>query len=533
MPLTFKQSNLGGQVACYNFIFPPPTYSTVTVSSYSSCTFSGVYAIYAYMNGGTTYNNAISISSGLLNLQIFAVAGGGTGGSGHFGGGGGGGGGGVLQRSINSSGSDTVSIRVAGAVNGLSLQGNNSTVVFTNQTSNNVTAIGGGGGGGRDGSLAATSGGSGGGGGGAFTSAGSGTTGQGYAGAAYATNYGGGGGGAGGVGGTGGVVSYGGPGKQIDTTILTAYANSVYSNFYWAGGGGGSNTVAYNGNGGIGGGAGSGEGGTGGGSAINVATGGSGGTAGIPAANSGGGGGGGTTSYGSSGIILVAIPYSQIGANTTDISTTGLVYKYIFNSTNVSGTSVKNLASGLVDSTLTNTSCYSTTVTRITGRGSLYATSTAFMTISTLNNLFTTGGVSICFWAYFTSLTTYGRNFVEITCSAFSGSQGIQFGFSGSGSQITSWGCRLQGQFPNNTFTNPITVLNVWTHFSITINSTQIQIFANGVLQNTTNNSTMVQFTPNSFTLGGNYTGYYDDFRIYNRVITQSEILQLSAYVGN
>jgi hypothetical protein len=531
MPIVFRGGAGKTLIASSTFFFGP-TYSTVTVSNYSSCTFAGTNAIYAYMNGGTTYNSAISLTAGSVNLQVFAVAGGGSGGSGHFGGGGGGGGGGVVQSNITSRYSDTVSITVASAVSGLSLQGNNTLFTFTNQTANSVTAIGGGGGGGNGGSLAASNGGSGGGGGSLFTSAGSGTVGQGYAGAAYSSSYGGGGGGAGGVGGTGGVISYGGPGAQINTTSLSAYTNSVYANFYWAGGGGGSNNVAFNGNGGIGGGAGSGEGGNGGGSAINVATGGSGGNPGVPAANSGGGGGGGTTSNGSSGIVLVAIPYSQIGGNNTDISTTGLVYKYIFNSTTVSGTSVTNLASTLADSTLSNTSCYSTTVTRIAGRGSLYASNTASMTVSTLNSLFTTGGVTFCFWEYCTSLSS-GGNVIQINSSAFSGQQGIQFGFSGSGTQFTSWGCRLQGQFPNNTFTNPITVLNVWTHFTITFNSTQIQIFANGVLQNTTNSFTLAQFTPNSFTFGGSYQSYYDDVRVYNRILTQNEILQLCAYVGN
>ena len=59
--------------------------------------------------------------------------------------------------------SDTVAITVATAVNGLTLNGNNSTVTFTSQTGKSVNAIGGGGGAGNNG-TASTSGGSGGGG---------------------------------------------------------------------------------------------------------------------------------------------------------------------------------------------------------------------------------------------------------------------------------------------------------------------------------------------------------------------------------
>jgi hypothetical protein len=503
--------------------------ATAILSNFSSCTFNGIYAIYSYMTTGTTYNNAITLTNGSINLYVFAVAGGGAGGA-SSGNAGGGGAGGILQSNIVSSSSDNISITVgastASTTNGAVTQdGNPSTFVFSSQSSKSLYAVGGGGGGNSGGP--AKNGGSGGG-AGSSGSGGSGTVGQGFAGG----NANGGGGGAGSIGIDGSTTGAGGSGIQINTTTLSPFTNTVYSAYYWAGGGAGTNN---SGSGGSGGGGGSNNGIISTALALNPGIGGSSGQGGPAGANTGGGGGAGWSGYGGaggSGIILVAVPYSQIGSNTTDISTTGLVYKYIFNETTVSGTSVKNTVSNLADSTLTNASCYSTAITRIIGRGSLYGSSSTGLTVNTFNPLFTTGGVTICFWEYFTSFAS-GGNFVNIYSNLYSGNQGIMFGFTGSGTQITSWGVRLEGQFPNGTFTKPITVLNVWTHFTITINSTSILIYANGILQYTYANFALTQFTPTGFNFGNTYTSYYDDIRFYNRILSQSEILQLCAYVGN
>jgi hypothetical protein len=528
MPITFRNGGGKCQIASSTFFFGP-TYATVTVSNFSSCTFNGLYAIYTYMNAGTTYNNAITLTGGSVNLYAFVVAGGGAGGA-SSGNAGGGGAGGILQSNIVSSSSDNISITVGAStsstVNGAITQnGNPSTFAFSSQSSKSLYAIGGGGGGNSGGP--AKNGGSGGG-AGSTGSGGTGTAGQGFAGGI--SN--GGGGGAGSIGIDGSSTGAGGSGIQINTTTLPPFANTIYSGYYWGGGGAGTNNT---GSGGSGGGGGNNNGAVSAASALNLGLGGSSGVGGAAGANTGGGGGAGWSGgggAGGSGIVLVAIPYSQIGANTTDISTTGLVYKYIFNTTTVVGTNVTNLASSLADSTLTNTGCYSTAVTRITGRGSLLASSTTGMTVNTLNPLFTTGGVTICFWEYITSFAS-GGNFINILSNLYSGNQGIMFGFTGSGTQLTSWGVRLQGQFPNGTFTNPITVLNLWSHFAITINSTSILIYVNGILQVTYSNFALTQFTPTSFGFGNTYTSYYDDFRIYNRILTQAEVLQLCAYVGN
>jgi hypothetical protein len=158
------------------------------------------------------------------------IAGGGGGGVGY---GAGGGAGGVLYGSLILNTGNSYSIVIGG--------GGNPGVNGSNTTAFNLTAIGGGAG------NTGNAGGSGGGGG--ATSAGAGTTGQGFAGGAAAGSYGGGGGGASAVGQAAVAATRGGDGGtgylSTITGTSTYYAGGSAGTLQGIGGTGGTNGAGY------------------------------------------------------------------------------------------------------------------------------------------------------------------------------------------------------------------------------------------------------------------------------------------------
>ena len=198
-----------------------------------------------------------------FSVEYLAVAGGGGGG---YQDAGGGGAGGFLTNtlsSINNGQSFTLTIGEGGAggtKNPAVVNSGDNTVIAYGSTT--ITAIGGGGGSSDNNVVVAASGGSGGGGaGGSGTSTGgAGTTGQGNAGGNGASNNQGGGGGGAGAAGQNATSSGANGGIGLTTTIIsttnatTASVGEVSgSNLYFAGGGGGDNRTVF-GSGGLGGG---------------------------------------------------------------------------------------------------------------------------------------------------------------------------------------------------------------------------------------------------------------------------------------
>ena len=240
------------------------------------------------------YNGSVWGSLGGYSIQYLVVAGGGSGGSNQAGGGGGGG---VISSSVlvNSGTAFSITIGAGGS-------GSNG----SNTTFGSLTAIGGGRGGGVN--ANGSTGGAGGGGGfqgGNTTIPGSGTTNQGFAGAAGQGNGTGGNGNGGGGGGAGKVGNglNGGDGLQTNIT-------GNYTTFY-GGGGGSCGTSGATG------------GGTGGGGA-----GGAGNGAGTAGTANTGGGGGADSAAGGSGVVLVAYQ------SATQKGTGGTVTTYTYNGLN-------------------------------------------------------------------------------------------------------------------------------------------------------------------------------------------------------
>ena len=82
--------------------------------------------------------------------------------------------------------------------------------------------------------------------------------------------------------------------------------------------------------------------------------------------------------------------------------------------------------------------------------------------------------------------------------------------------------------------------LNAWSHLAATFNGTALKLYVNGDLIRTTNISGNIATSADVLQIGGNtvftdeyFKGLIDDVRIYNRVLTQSEIFtDMSTPVG-
>ena len=341
-----------------NFILPP-SLSPVTISSVAnfpsgadvtgtSVTNGITYNVYAFKTTGTSYIVNYSCANA-TQIYVLAVGGGGGGGS-WAGGGGGAGGVAMIPVSLPSTNgtNKTITVSIGTGGNGgtsspivAPVNGNNTTITFSESSVSPIIAYGGGGGGGRSNSGAITSGGSNGGSGYYVDTSTTETI-------KSSWNYGnkggsglnynsGGGGGAGTVGTTGAILdvnsSYtggnGGNGIQCFLPGISSFIQSgtSYGSYYWGGGGGGAcaiATISNDGMGGLGGGGGgSGDtgivnwvGGIGGGSALNRGSNGGINISGNGGSNTGGGGGGnwsstaGTGGTGGSGIVVIAFPSS-------------------------------------------------------------------------------------------------------------------------------------------------------------------------------------------------------------------------------
>jgi hypothetical protein len=228
-----------------------------------------------------------------LSCDALVIAGGGGGGA--YSGGGGGAGGllGFVSQSFAASTSYTVTIGSGGAGGGNSGGG---TGYGSNGTDSQVGALtlvlaGGGGGSSKSGSSrVAQAGGSGGGATSSFTTGGAGTSGQGFAGANYASSGGGGGGGSAEAGNTDGVY-LGGDGLSTYSSwgLATTTGQNISGTVYYAGGGDSDSSGAATGGAG------------GGGAASTNGT-----------TNTGGGGGAwngsGSAGNGGSGIVIIRYP---------------------------------------------------------------------------------------------------------------------------------------------------------------------------------------------------------------------------------
>jgi hypothetical protein len=520
---------------------------------------SNIYLIFLYTTVGTI-TNALDCTNinGTQSIQIFAVAGGGSGGGDQAGGGGAGG---VISKDYTlSSTSGTASITVGnGGVcttllsgSSVGVNGENTKVTFTNDTSKNIDATGGGAGGSYVVDAPAKSGGSGGGAGydNKNGTIGTGTTGQGNdGGAAYVkiqTGYGyGGGGGAGSAGGNGSNSAGGNGGDGIKCT-LSYVSGTPYANYYWAGGGGGA--FPNYGTGGSGG-----KGGGGGGS-VNNGDGGAGDTTGINNGNNGGsgmgvaggdggantGGGGGGSSQrngtlggkGGSGIVLIAIKTTTPSLQTSYYPLVSDIKNY------VTGTGVTDATMGVGSGSSTAT--FSTTSYAVTAMGSgstaMGSGSLTFIGSTTHNaadrpyvtlpTLTCTGKISFTCWFKSNYNTLYSR--------VFDFGSYFRLHFYGNDTSMTF----------NDAYTFSATDAintNKWTFVAIVVDGTSFTWYINAGNTGNTGNTTLpnnnkVNISGTGYlghSMGGDpeFAGAMQDVRFFNNVaLTSTQVAELYAF---
>lgn len=222
------------------------------------------------------------------------------------------------------------------------------------------------------------------------------------------------------------------------------------------------------------------------------------------------------------------------------IQNINLAYHYKFDTEDIIDTSLANWASGkLFDSTLYNGATISSSKYK-TGTSSLFLNKNRSQYIQTSNFTPTTNGLTFSFWYRSNGTDSWGRifdfgngaNSDNIGCSPDAGGSNSLFGFFcyyGSTGNVFY----LNGNYDDNQWRHI-----VWTlTYSPEGNSTSNwKIYVNGSLNSTTtsyyprvNITRTLCYIGKSNWADGYYNGYIDDFRIYNRVITDTEASQLSS----
>lgn len=359
-----------------------------------------------------------------------------------------------------------------------------------------------------------------------------GTAGQGYRGGQGGGQYySGGGGGAGGIGTDSTAQPNGGPGRMVP--ILGV-------DLYWGGGGGGSSySLGTGGNGGIGGGGGGALGTTTGGAGYNNGQAGYGGSpnsqtntrGGAGGANTGGGGGGGSHynatnlgGEGGSGIVVVRYPIERPLFIENPIINSGLImnldigspYSYPRN-----GNFIYNLVQNGLDGTSVNSPTYS-------------SNNLGFLNFNGSNQYIECGAASSF------SITSAGTVSVWFRKSWGSGYKGVvDKGRDGYG----AWSLCVDETANRATFKARISGVNrsivaasdygnnVWTHVCGVYDGTNLQIYQNGLLSNSSSFPGTIETNSVSVRVGAAndglfFSGDIAQACIYNRALSASEILQ-------
>lgn len=227
-------------------------------------------------------------------------------------------------------------------------------------------------------------------------------------------------------------------------------------------------------------------------------------------------------------------------SSTTIISNNNLSYHYQFDKGDVSSTTLANWASGKIfDTTLYNGANISSSDYK-TGQSSLFLNKNSSQYIQTPNFTPTTNGLTFSFWYRSNGTDSWGRifdfgndaNSDNIGCSSDPGGTNNQFGFFCTGASSQNF--YLNGNYDDNQWRHVIWTLTYAPEGSFTSNW---KIYINGSLNSTTTNyyprtnitRTKCYIGKSNWSVDGYYNGYIDDFRIYNRVITDIEASQLSS----
>ena len=167
-----------------------------------------------------------------------------------------------------------------------------------------------------------------------------------------------------------------------------------------------------------------------------------------------------------------------------------------------------------LNGTLVGTASYNSTVFK-RGTQSLLSNTSSYISIPTMN-LTAVTGLTIAFWFYRTAVGT--QTFVrfgdamQINTFGTETSYNMYFGFDG-------YGVNVFYTYPS---------INVWNHFAVTLtystnNTSTHKVYADGVLRTT---GTGLPYPSTIYTnnFAGRFTGYMDDFRVYQAALTDADI---------
>jgi hypothetical protein len=210
----------------------------------------------------------------------------------------------------------------------------------------------------------------------------------------------------------------------------------------------------------------------------------------------------------------------SISVNTSRIYLSGCVIHYKFE-----GNAINSGPESGLDGTLVGTGSYSSSIYKI-GSQSFLTNASSPITFPTLDFSKYTSGFTIAFWFYKTS-NPPAEPFVEIGNGVYLQSMNI-VGWPLSGKLYVYF---RYGGYDVGDIEFP---LNKWNHYAVTVTynmsttwSSTWKAYANGILKKT---KTGMNFPRSSFNINeiGQFAGYMDDFRLYKKVLTATEIYNLA-----
>ena len=231
------------------------------------------------------------------------------------------------------------------------------------------------------------------------------------------------------------------------------------------------------------------------------------------------------TCYGLSDGSGSTVDVSAVVFDPTVMNTASYQPAIWFSRMNTSGTTIYNEGTQGGTGTLNNASIVNT-ADKKTFTKDLIFNGTYYVSLP--NITYGTNGVSIAFWFKSPLSTTEYRQFIKLIVDA---NNYIQIVNDIVGTNYIYTNIVNNGSNYNVGYQLPATVnTNTWFHFCITFNSNNTcNIYKDGALFHT--NTTTFVFPIGQITtqiiLGNFYVGELDDFRMYNRVITPTEVSQI------
>jgi hypothetical protein len=180
--------------------------------------------------------------------------------------------------------------------------------------------------------------------------------------------------------------------------------------------------------------------------------------------------------------------------------------------------------------TITGTPVYNTTIQRV-GTSCLDTTVNSGLapTFQLAYNLAlnTANGFSISFWMNVTNAGGNSQTVFQNTAGA--SSIGYQFVIVHNNSTRYYITSEVPGAGSTRTFNNSFTY-GIWYHIAITFSGSTFTIWVNGSIPATDSSGVFAPFSYTYFSIAGgrnntaSFKGYLDDFRVYNRIITESDM---------